>query len=96
MRKYYQRLICALAAVLLVLLLAAHAAWAKHPINKDKNGWAVKGYDVVAYFTLGQPARGTDEYTHVWQKAIWRFVNFKHLQAFKADPERYAPQYGGY
>jgi YHS domain-containing protein len=95
MRKIHKRLAFVLAAVLLVMLVA-QAAWAKSPINTDRHGWAVKGYDVVAYFTLDKPTRGTDQYTYQWQGAIWRFANARHLEAFKAAPQRYAPQYGGY
>lgn len=95
MRKTHKRLAVVLPAMLLVML-AAKAAWAKSPVNTDSHGWAVKGYDVVAYFTLGKATKGTDQYTYKWQGAIWRFANARHLEAFKADPKRYAPQYGGY
>ncbi|NNK00947.1 MAG: YHS domain protein [Desulfatitalea sp.] len=70
--------------------------WAKSPVNTNWRGWAVKGYDVVAYFTLGQPTKGAGDYTYKWRDATWRFANAEHLAAFTADPERYAPQYGGY
>ena len=95
MRKIHQQIVRILPAVLLVLL-AAQTAGAKNPVNTDSHGWAVKGYDVVAYFTLGKPTKGTDQYTYQWQGATWRFANSKDLDAFKLDPQHYAPQYGGY
>ena len=56
----------------------------------------VKGYDPVAYFTLGQPTPGLDQYTYRWKGAIYRFASADNLKRFKADPEKYLPQYGGY
>ena len=88
----------AIGAVLAALLVAAvpSAAWAKDVINTNWRGLAVKGYDTVAYFTVGKPVKGKSEYEYKWQGAKWRFANQKHLDLFKAEPERYAPQYGGY
>jgi hypothetical protein len=59
-------------------------------------GLALQGYDVVAYFTDGRPARGVADYIYRWQNAEWRFASAAHRDAFAAAPERYAPQYGGY
>jgi YHS domain-containing protein len=56
----------------------------------------VKGYDPVAYFTLGQPTPGLDQYTYRWKGVIYRFASADNLKRFKADPEKYLPQYGGY
>ena len=39
---------------------------------------------------------GSAAFEHKWKGATWRFANAKNLEAFKADPEAYAPQYGGY
>jgi YHS domain-containing protein len=95
MRKSKQ-LIGGLCAGLLLVLLTAQAGWAKDPINTNWRGLAVKGYDVVAYFTLGKPTEGDSAFSTEWQAATWRFANARHLEAFKAAPEKYAPQYGGY
>lgn len=66
------------------------------PINKDDLGIAIKGYDTVAYFTDGRAVKGNPEFEAVWQDARWHFVSAAHRDMFKAEPERYAPQYGGY
>ena len=89
------RLFGGLSAVLLVLLVAS-TGWTKSPVNTNWRGLAIKGYDVVAYFTLGKPTKGDSQYTYEWKGATWRFANARHLEAFKAEPEKYAPQYGGY
>ena len=65
------------------------------PVNAAQ-GLAIQGYDVVAYFTDGRPVRGVADYVHRWRDAEWRFASAAHRDAFAADPERYAPQYGGY
>ncbi len=60
------------------------------------SGLAVHGYDVVAYFTDGAPARGRAKHSTVYEGATYRFASEEHLNAFEKDPERYVPQYGGY
>ena len=87
--------LCA-ALVITTLIVAPIPAWAKSPINKNWRGLAIKGYDPVAYFTLGKPVAGKQEFEYKWQDAKWRFANEDHLNLFKSDPEKYAPQYGGY
>lgn len=57
---------------------------------------AIRGYDPVAYFTLGEPTEGRDKYATKWQGAIYKFDSADNLDRFRSDPERYAPQYGGY
>jgi YHS domain-containing protein len=57
---------------------------------------AAGGYDTVAYFNENQPVRGLDEYRTTYKGAKWYFSNQKNLEMFKANPEKYAPQYGGY
>jgi YHS domain-containing protein len=57
---------------------------------------AVSGYDPVAYFADGKPVEGSGDYEYEWKGATWRFASAENLATFKADPEKYAPQYGGY
>ena len=66
------------------------------PINTNKEGIAIKGYDAVAYFIMGKPIVGKREFQHDWNDAKWHFANNDHLELFKANPAKYAPQYGGY
>lgn len=60
------------------------------------DGYAVHGYDVVAYFTEGKPVPGDDRYTAQHGGATYRFASAGHRDAFVADPAKYAPQYGGF
>lgn len=60
------------------------------------NNNAVGGWDTVSYHTEGGPVRGTREFTTDWNGANWRFASQENLDLFLADPELFAPQYGGY
>jgi len=59
-------------------------------------GTAIEGYDPVAYFAEGRPVEGKSEFAHDWMDATWYFASAEHRDLFAADPEKYAPQYGGY
>lgn len=83
-------------AFFLLATAALFAAKAVDPVRTDSEGLAIKGYDTVAYFEVGEPAEGSSEFEFEWMGAKWRFANADHLAKFKANPERYAPQYGGY
>lgn len=82
-----------LALALTAWLLAA-TAWADR-INTE-GGPAVRGTDVVAYFTEGKAVAGSPQFTHQWNGAEWRFASSANRDAFAADPAKYAPQYGGF
>jgi hypothetical protein len=58
---------------------------------------AIKGYDPVAYFTDGRPTRGVAEIEeYEWGGLRYRFSRTEHRELFKADPGRYAPQFGNF
>ena len=83
------------AALVLAAPLAAHAK--SPPIYTGfLSSTAAGGYDPVAYFTEGKPVAGSSGITHQWNGATWRFASAKNRDLFKASPEKYAPQYGGY
>ena len=71
-------------------------ARAEKPINATLFGVAIKGYDPVAYFTVSKPGKGESDFTYEWNGATWRFASTAHRDAFKTEPEKYAPQFGGY
>ncbi len=84
------------AAFVLLVALAAVPAGALEPVNLDRHGVAIEGYDPVAYFEQGEPVAGSAEHAFEWQGATWRFASAAHRDRFAAAPEKYAPQYGGY
>lgn len=63
---------------------------------QEKVPLAIKGYDPVAYFTDGKPVRGLPEIEYQWDEHRWLFSSAAHRELFKADPVRYAPQFGNY
>jgi YHS domain-containing protein len=91
-----------LAALLAVVLLAGvalgpRAVHAGGIVNSSLlGGVAIEGTDPVAYFEEGKPVEGSSEFEHEWLGATWRFASAENRDAFAADPEKYAPQYGGY
>ena len=54
---------------------------------------AIKGYDPVAYFTLGKATPGLFELEHHWDEHRYRFLRPEHRELFQAAPERYVPQF---
>lgn len=85
------------AVVLFVTLCATLSAYAVDEINTTFFGkLAIEGYDAVAYFTENRAVEGDKQYQYQWKGANWRFSSAQNLEKFKAEPERYAPQYGGY
>ncbi|MFD2204519.1 YHS domain-containing (seleno)protein [Kiloniella antarctica] len=57
---------------------------------------AIDGHDPVAYFKQGKPVEGSKQFQHQWKGVTWLFSSAENLEIFKAAPDFYAPQYGGY
>lgn len=84
------------ALLFAVLMGFAAAAAAQKPEIYSDRGGAIRGYDPVAYFTEARPVKGSEQFTHRWRGATWRFASAENRERFVAAPEKYAPQYGGY
>ncbi|MEM7523092.1 MAG: YHS domain-containing (seleno)protein [Pseudomonadota bacterium] len=78
------------------MTLAAGQAAADVINQTTFGGVAIDGYDTVAYFTQGKAVEGDSDFESEWMDATWRFASADHKALFDADPEKYAPQYGGY
>ena len=85
-----------MAVVALFIVSIANTGAAFDEINTNFFGVAIKGYDTVAYHTDGRALKGKSTFNHKWNDAKWYFTTAKNRDLFIADPERYAPQYGGY
>ena len=83
-----------LLSALVCLLLSSCAT--KQPEIFSASSGAINGYDPVAYFTEQKPVKGKSEFTYQWKDANWLFSSQQNLELFAKDPEKYAPQYGGY
>lgn len=86
------------------LLLSATAAFAG-PQYVDETGFAVSGYDVVAYFDLPQSAVGTAQpeavpglasITAEHNGATFAFSTEANRDKFLANPTAYTPQFDGH
>ena len=85
-----------LAALVVFVFAAAGTAAADKPEIFAVNGVALGGYDPVAYFKESKPVQGRGEFSFEWKGAAWHFASAANRDAFKAEPAKYAPQYGGY
>ena len=93
MKALFALLAAIAAALAAVPSLAAPSAPA---VSADSSGLGAKGYDPVAFFTEGKPVKGSATHQLEWNGAKWRFASAEALETFRAAPERYAPQFGGY
>ena len=93
---YTTRVLRLAATLALALGLAAHAAAVDPVYTRTLSSLAVNGYDVVAYFEEARPVEGSARFETAWRGATWRFASAAHRDAFLAEPEVFAPQYGGY
>ena len=80
--------------VLFTLLASSRLALAGDYFEMD--GLALRGYDPVAYFELKTPTRGLPQHSHTHKGSKFLFSTAKNQAAFAADPEKYAPQFGGF
>ena len=62
----------------------------------ERNGVAISGYDLVAYFDEKRPVKGVPEFRAEFRGSTFQFISAAHRDAFAADPEKFSPQYGGY
>jgi len=71
------------------------AALRKQQFNTP-DGIAIKGYDPVAYFTENKAVTGSKDQATVYKGITYYFSSEANHEAFKKDPARYEPQYGGW
>jgi hypothetical protein len=81
---------------MLISAAGAAAAESKPAINKGAGDVAMRGYDPVSYVVAGAPMKGDPRFEYRWKDAVWLFTSRANRARFIKDPERYAPQFGGY
>lgn len=78
-------------------MVGGASAFADESVNTGYfGGVAIMGYDTVAYFTEGKAVKGSDKFTYDWLGTPWHFASKKHQDMFISEPDKYAPQFGGY
>ena len=75
---------------------AQESSYAGEVINSTSRGIAIDGFDTVAYFTKGAPAKGEQTYRHVYKDRVWLFASAENRDLFISNPEKYAPQNNGW
>jgi len=90
-----RKILIYIKAACFLILISATFVFAS-TINKDVHGVAIKGYDPVAYFTDQNPTMGESTFQYKWQDATWYFTSEDHKRLFVSNPEKYAPEFGGY
>jgi YHS domain-containing protein len=95
-----RRFLAAAIAAAAFMAIAPSTSFAVKATGGEYNtlyaGLGAKGYDVVSYFTDKKPVQGSDKFTHSYGGVTWQFASAEHRDTFKADPTKYAPQYGGF
>jgi len=84
------------AVVLLAAMISTQAFALDPTYTALFSSEAIKGYDTVAYFTENKPVKGKSDFSTEYNEATWLFSSQENLDLFLANPEMYAPQYGGY
>lgn len=77
-------------------MLVSSLSFANSSVEVDGNGVILAGHDAVAYFTENKAVEGYAGISAVHNGAIYRFSSEANRNAFKASPDKYAPQYGGF
>jgi YHS domain-containing protein len=81
---------------LFLLLIVSETLLAQKAEVFIADGKAINGYDAIAYFTDASAVSGSSKFVYTWNGTKWYFSSDKNLRAFKSNPQKYAPQYGGY
>jgi YHS domain-containing protein len=98
MLKTILRTMVAFGAIVLSMTLSLTPANARDAdiYTGTFSSLALGGYDTVAYHTQGAPVKGQAAFETTWKGALWRFASAENMAKFKAAPDAYAPQFGGY
>ena len=62
----------------------------------QQNGLAIKGFDPVSYHTMQKAVKGNAQYAVEWKGAKWHFSSQENKDLFSSNPDKFAPEYGGF
>ncbi|MBM3511323.1 MAG: YHS domain protein [Alphaproteobacteria bacterium] len=97
-RGFAQFMFAALATFFVLVVVWGYAGqvFAAERVNTNSSAFAIGGYDPVGHFREQKPVVGSDAHTATWNGKTWRFATAENRAAFLAEPDRYAPRYGGF
>jgi YHS domain-containing protein len=81
-------------SVLMLVALPGAASFAQTNVPASP-AVALKGHDTVAYFTEKRPVMGTAQNGYEWDGSRYLFSSARNREMFAANPDHYAPQFGG-
>jgi YHS domain-containing protein len=81
------------AIMVFVASVASASAFAE---DYSHSTLGISGYDPVAYFTDGEPVRGSGHHVAVADGVTYAFATAEHQKMFEANPQKYLPAYGGW
>ncbi len=83
-------------SLLFFALLAFGSTFAQDRYFTDKNHVAIEGYDPVAYLADGRAEKGNPAISFTHEQVVYQFASEAHRDLFKANPNKYLPQFGGW
>lgn len=87
-----------LVKAVIATALVSFSSFATSGVDTDtaENGVILAGHDAVAYFTESKAVEGSSKFTAKHNDAIYQFSSAENRDLFKANPDKYAPAYGGF
>jgi len=83
-------------AIAATLAISSVSFAADIDVSTNANDLALHGYDAVSYFTDSKATKGNKKYTASYKSAIYQFSSEDNRNKFKMNPEKFAPQFGGF
>jgi len=84
------------AAIAASLIVSSISFAADIDVNANANDIAIHGYDAVSYFTDSKAVKGNQKYSATYKSAIYQFSSESNRDQFRNNPEKFAPQFGGF
>ncbi|GAA4889020.1 YHS domain-containing (seleno)protein [Flaviramulus aquimarinus] len=82
-------------SLILLFTLIVSSTYAQTLDYNTKKGFAINGYDLVAYFN-GEAIEGDKAFIAKFDSINYKFSSEENLSLFNKNPKKYIPQYGGY
>ncbi|AXT19390.1 YHS domain-containing protein [Flavobacteriaceae bacterium AU392] len=82
-------------SILIIALLISFVSIAQQKDYYLDKGFIAEGYDVTEYFN-NKTVEGKKNFVTSYDGAKYKFSSQANLDKFKANPNKYVPQYGGY
>jgi len=84
-------------SLVILLVMTISPSFSQEGNIYTSRGYALSGYDAVAYFTQNKAVKGNkDKYSFKFEGIYYAFSSLGNYNLFKANPNKYQPQYGGH